>query len=384
MTGKEIGSEHITRQFVYTATPGYELSCAPELFALSDRELFCTWMSGGRTEPSNKNCVLISRSADVGRTWSKADVLFDKPGLTTIGSVGPLDPETGRLHGSMSTCLAENSYCDLTTYRLYSDDRGRTWSKPEMHERSNEAQAMLKEKKPMGPIVSSQPHIDRRGAWVLDDGTLVNLVGYTRRRKTPVAGVTDKPFYTHQWGVATSWSEDDGKTWYLSNRVENYPLGLLEPSLIQLKDGRLIILMRAEFDGRLWRAESSDRGRTWTEAWPTGIPNPSSNFWLGRLKDGRIALVNNPASCGVDPLRMGPRDPLELWLSEDEMETWPVRVQLDRYENYRPLAEPGARHYEAAVGWLSYPCCREIGESLLCVYDLARRDVVLITVQLNG
>ena len=64
------------------------------------------------------------------------------------------------------------------------------------------------------------------------------------------------------------------------------------------------------------------RGLSWAPPWRTEIPNPASKVWLARLTDGRIALVRPSPTA---------RDPLSLWLSEDEMRTWPVRVELDSW-----------------------------------------------------
>ena len=73
--------------------------------------------------------------------------------------------------------------------------------------------------------------------------------------------------------------------------------------------------------GRLYYAESSDGGKTFCPPRPTGIPNPSNKPKLLRLEDGRIALIHTPNA------RQGfkGRNPLAVWLSEDEMVSFPDR-----------------------------------------------------------
>ncbi len=106
----------------------------------------------------------------------------------------------------------------------------------------------------------------------------------------------------------------------LAGKVANRPMGLLEPACIQLRDGRIVMLMRAQWDKCLWRSESVDNGRTWTDAVPTDIPNPSTMPFLLRLADGRIALINNNSE--------KTRDPLSIWISNDEMESWCLKEDV--------------------------------------------------------
>jgi len=44
------------------------------------------------------------------------------------------------------------------------------------------------------------------------------------------------------------------------------------------------MLRRADTTNRLWRSDSSDGGRTWSNAYPTGIPNPGSKPRLMKRK----------------------------------------------------------------------------------------------------
>ena len=114
------------------------------------------------------------------------------------------------------------------------------------------------------------------------------------------------------------------------------------------------------------------RGLSWAPPWRTEIPNPASKVWLARLTDGRIALVHNPSPTA--------RDPLSLWLSEDEMRTWPVRVELDSWSANEAwfTRRPGAGPSTA----LAYPHAVQAGGTLHVVYDLGRRDVVHLAVDL--
>ena len=86
------------------------------------------------------------------------------------------------------------------------------------------------------------------------------------------------------------------------------------------------MLIRADRTGCLYRSESIDRARTWTQPVATDIPNPGSKFRLFRLGDGRIVLVHNPNAMTKHPNSKHQatcnRNPLALWVSDDDMATW--------------------------------------------------------------
>ncbi|MCF3649784.1 exo-alpha-sialidase [Synoicihabitans lomoniglobus] len=83
-----------------------------------------------------------------------------------------------------------------------------------------------------------------------------------------------------------------------------------EPYWWQLADGNLVALFRDNLDsGYLFRAFSTDEGRTWTRPVRTNFPDAKSKFNGVQLPDGRFILVNNS-----HPDR---RDPMTLAISED-------------------------------------------------------------------
>jgi len=172
----------------------------------------------------------------------------------------------------------------------------------------------------------------------------------------------DTKFSTHRHGSSVLISPDEeAETMERFGYIANRPLGLLEPSCIQLKDGRIVMFMRAEMAGSLWRAESKDNGRTWTDAWQTDIPNPTSAIHVLRLADGRIALLHN--ACG-EVGKMIPRTPLSIWISDDELETWSLKADV------------------LHGGWLAYPCGMNLDGKLVFTYDRNRRQVCFVEVDI--
>jgi predicted neuraminidase len=91
--------------------------------------------------------------------------------------------------------------------------------------------------------------------------------------------------------------------------------GLIQPALVPLDHDRVLMMLRDRGDGRsLHTAFSEDNGWTWSEAEPSGLPNPDAAIDALRLHDGRILLVYNHAESG--------RENLRLAVSADQGRTW--------------------------------------------------------------
>jgi hypothetical protein len=93
------------------------------------------------------------------------------------------------------------------------------------------------------------------------------------------------------------YSDDEAHTWRRSPSVlavggEGGESGASEPSVVELPDGRLWMLIRAQ-TGFLWESFSADRGETWTAARPSRLPSSSAPGTALRLACGKIVLVWN-------------------------------------------------------------------------------------------
>ncbi len=100
-------------------------------------------------------------------------------------------------------------------------------------------------------------------------------------------------------------------------RVRNLAteLDLIQPTLVPLEGERVLMLLRDQSRTRRLRtAYSADSGWTWSGAEARGLPNPDAAIDALRLSDGRILLVYNDAVSG--------RENLRLAVSADEGATW--------------------------------------------------------------
>lgn len=147
---------------------------------------------------------------------------------------------------------------------------------------------------------------------------------------------------TDRSGAYVYYSDDDGRTWKASAQVTVPPHrkggfhqgtrwnhGAVEPTVVELNDGRLWMLMRTSQD-RHYQAFSEDGGETWSEATPSPFYGTITMPTLYRMSDGRLLFF----WCNTTPLpeRAGTdgvwedvftnRDALHVAISSDDGRTW--------------------------------------------------------------
>ncbi len=111
--------------------------------------------------------------------------------------------------------------------------------------------------------------------------------------------------------------------------------GIIQPAVWESVPGYVHALMRSS-EGQVYRTDSADYGRTWTDPVATDLPNNNSGLDATRLEDGRVALVFNPVG-----KNWGPRTPLHLMLSADNGANWSVPLVLED--------QPGEYSYPAVI-----------------------------------
>lgn len=139
-------------------------------------------------------------------------------------------------------------------------------------------------------------------------------------------------------------SKDHGQTWTRSNFIDlggnGHHDGAVEGTIVELKDGRIWMLIRTNWDF-FWEAFSEDEGVSWRTIRPSKIEASSSPGQLRRLKSGRLVLFWNrlmPTGWKTYP-RMGglkstnspqwssvaasaSREELSMAFSDDEGQSW--------------------------------------------------------------
>ncbi len=137
--------------------------------------------------------------------------------------------------------------------------------------------------------------------------------------------------------VRTFVSDDDGLAWRGGNILDmggrGHHDGGFEPTLVELTDGRVWMLIRTNLD-KFWSAYSYDGGLYWRELAPSDIDASSSPGHMIRLDSGRLALIWNrlyPVGWTEIPRVSGHtseapfsfhREELTIAFSDDDGRTW--------------------------------------------------------------
>jgi len=302
-------AKHDFQSIPYDGVSPNKMVCDTTLRELPDGSWILFLLAGGDTEPSPLNYTGVTRSLDRGKTWTPLEpfnVGFPRKG-TTIGQ-GPTELMTlGQRSTLFFSTHSKHWANNWRSWFLQSDDSFKTWSQPV------EVPGRLKNR------TFVRNHIATR-----DGRVLVPFQHYigpdNEQEKEPLA----RAFTNPRNGVLLS--SDGGKTWVEHGDIRLTPndryFGWAENNLVELSDGRIVMIIRADgLGGLLYKAESRDGGRTWPAfASITQIPNPGSKATLYSLGGDSVALLHNPNSKH--------RSPMALWVSFDGMKTWPYQRVL--------------------------------------------------------
>ncbi len=179
------------------------------------------------------------------------------------------------------------------------------------------------------------------------------------------------------WDSFADISCDNGETWKKSenvplrrinpnerrirDRVYNkhycYGKGIIQPTLWEDSEGVVHMLCRST-SSRIFKSESHDKGKTWTLAYDTGLPNNNSGIDAVKLDNGSVVLACNPRE-NIPGMTKGARTPLALLYSEDNGVTWDELYTLENTD-----------------GAFAYPSIICNGKELMVVYSENREKII--------
>jgi len=286
-------------------------------------------------------------SPDNGMTWSAWEPIPDTGSLKTPKGVrclypmvgGWVDPVNGRLltmltDGVMPTPLAFFTHYTLR-YRV-SIDGGRTCVVDELviqqgnYTAENPAEGVEVGRNSIYVgAVACQPIRTRQG------NVLVPV------QITPTGG-----YYFDSAVLVGTWTDDMKIMWNLSQRVLNQPKqstkGVYEPTIAEMDDGRILMIMRGDGGpGCKWYSVSTDGGwhwsavKSWTCADGTGFYSPASCSQLLKHSNGKYYWIGNICPTAPDgqlprhPLVIGEVDTESLLLLKDTLATIDTREPGD-------------------------------------------------------
>ncbi|MBT3377438.1 MAG: exo-alpha-sialidase [Lentisphaerae bacterium] len=259
-----------------------------------------TRLGDGAIFTFDRHHALISR--DEGATWERHSALFEDPKAFITRAERALIRTREGVLVLLFLNDAEKTYkwdketnlplpgMSLPTYALRSEDEGETWSEPiQLYDGWCGA---------IRDIIQTNT-----GALVVPGQELLMKEG--RHCTRPYA------------------STDLGKTWSYCDILDiggqGDHAGAIEPTLIQLRDGRIRMLIRSSH-GHFYESWSQDDGKTWSKPTPS-IKASGAPGILKRLQDGRLVLVwNRPVLDGTTTRQH--RTELSVAVSSDEGKTW--------------------------------------------------------------
>lgn len=309
------GPKESYSSLVYHATKEHPRNTEGSILRLGDDSLLfaVTQFVGGGSDFS-KARIVARRSRDGGRTWGPPKVLQESTGKMNVMSVTlrrlnhPNDDTIALFY------LQKNSFDDLRVYVRFSTDEGKTFGE--------------------SIRVTTEP-----GYHVLNNDRVTQLA--SGRLLVPVASTADVRKVNHF--VSYCWMSDDaGKTWRKGKgQVDQPKRGAMEPEVIELRDGRVMMIVRNQL-GYIGVSYSSDEGDTWSKPGRlSDLKAPEAPSTLRRIPStGDLLLVwNNNFTAGAG--HSGKRTPLTAAVSSDEGKTWRnirnLETRTDRTYAYTSL-----------------------------------------------
>ncbi len=266
-------------------------------------------------------------STDEGQTWGKRYTLVANDGGCNVMEVNFLRLASGDI--ALFYCQKNTESTDCRIMMRTSGDEGRTW----------------------GPGKQLSPSGKYTG---LTNGRCIRL--------------STGRILLEAWEGGDSYcclSDDDGETWRDGGRVRPAGGECTEPACIELKDGRVMMLMRTEMGGQ-YKSVSEDGGQTWSEPILSELLGTAAPASVSRIPTTRDLLAiwnHNPGAENRDlpPSGIPKRNPLTAAVSADEGDTW------HRFRNL----EQGNKD-----AW-DYPAVTWIGDRAFITYAQYMLDVAL-------
>ncbi len=331
ITDKKELKKYSTPYRIWQGIPGIEVT--------KKGRIFSTFYSGGVTEQIGNFAALIM-SDDGGETFSEPIAVAYDDNHRCFDPCPWIDP-LGRLWFFWAYCP------DHSVYAAICNDP----DAPEL--------VFNEEIKLPGDVMMNKPVVLTTGEWLFPIAVWkagIRILDSKYDSKTE-----DKRALVYK-------SIDNGKTFEKLGGSDVEGRIFDEHMVIELKDGSLAMYVRTFYG--IGVSYSYDRGKTWTKGGNSGIPGPCSRFYIGRLKSGRILMVNHHNFNG--------RNNMTALISEDECKSWKYTLLLDE----RGCSYPDVK--EADDGYI-YICYDQGGRgsflnSIDDVYKCAREiDFARIT-----
>ncbi len=305
------------KEFIFETAPFKE--CHASTIALCGENKLAAWF-GGKKESDNDVRIWFSRNE--GGKWSYPESI---PAVCDLPHWNPVlfEMKTGEI---TLFYKVGRSVPEWKTYFSVTLDGGSTWSYPRelIDGDESDGRGPVKNK----PLRHSSgillaPASTERGAW----RAFIDRCDGEKWEKSPIP------------------VSEDGKR-----------LNMIQPTLWESKSGDVHALMRSQ-NGFIYRSDSTDGGKSWSEAYATEMLNNNSGIDCVKTENGTVALLCNPVQRG--------RSPLSLFLSHDDGETFEKVLDL-----------------ETENGEFSYPAVVSRGNTLYLTYTYDRKTIAYAEIEI--
>lgn len=315
-------------------------SChASHFVILPDSSVFAVWFYGSR-EGADDVCIFGARKQAGESVWSEPVRLTPDDNEPHWNPVLHLCPDGS----AMLFYKTGKTISDWRTMVMYSTDGCLSFSEPRELVLGDDSGGR-------GPV--------RNKIITLSDGSLL------------AGGSTEKD----EWICFADRSTDGGISWnrsadiripasYLSRYESVKGRGVIQPTLWESVPGVVHMLVRST-EGKVFRADSDDYGRTWSALYEFALLNNNSGIDIDRDESGRLYLVCNPV--GLDEgKRFGKRTPLSVLVSDDNGKSFSKLTDI-----------------ATGAGTFAYPCVRFSGDKLHITYTWNRKLIQYFCLDLD-
>lgn len=314
-------------EFLFEDSAFFPSCHASSLVRLENGDILCVYFAG-KHEKADDVGIFLSRRTQNG--WEKPVA------LAKVSEVPHWNPVIFAIPGGVRVCFKVGSEIpDWLTWHTESFDAGRTWTQPAPC------------KNALGPV--------RSKPIVLSNGKLL----------APNSVET-----ASSWRPFADISENSGETFKrlspIPINIENENdknfisgLGAIQPTLWESENGCVHALLRTTC-GYIFRSDSTDFGKTFSEAHNTSIPNNNSGIDVVHTPRG-LFLAMNPVSGN-----WAARTPLVILKSTDNGHT---------FSHFHTLADLKTDEKENKLAEFSYPAIIADEKYLHITFTWMRRQI---------
>ena len=291
----------------------------PTLAITKGGRMYAAWCSGGNMEPHIDNYDLVVYSDDLGKTWSKPIIVFPsgEKNMTQFLDIQLWVAPDGRLFiFVMQDDVMKKT--DSVSGHLVCD--GYVFLRNDISawmcvcdEPDAEEPVFSEPRCWSSGIMRTKPLVMSNGEWLL-----FNYEPYRSRYSYTI-------------------SADKGKTFTRFYGPVKQDVTWAEPMAYEKSDGSVRMLARSCL-GKFAEATSADYARTWTDAKLSEITAPDARLYISRTPSGRLILVYND-----HPTK---RCRMTVCLSEDDGLTWKYKRCIDERDS---LSYPDVDFHEGKI-----------------------------------